>query len=149
MSSPKAKGGEQQDAAASARRVIALTDEDRISEYTMRAWEGHTVPGGLDSGLFRRLAEIDRAVSGISGIRAVLRADADCRDHADADDDVEYTPLNVSVVGRLEEALDALLDVADTGLEHLRLSDWSAAKGHVKHYPLNIKAGNCGGRDHG
>lgn len=144
MTSPKAKGGAQQGDAVNTRKVIGLTDGGLVAAYNERAWEDLAVPGGMDSSLFRHLASIDKAVSGICGIRSVLRADADCRMWADADEDVEYTPLNTCVVGRLEEGLDALLSVVEIGLEELRLSDWSAVKGHIKYYPANL-----GGSGHG
>ena len=144
MANSKANGGLHQGGAANARKVIGLTDGGVTTDYNERVWEDHAVPGGLDSGLFRRLASIEKAVSGIRGVRSVLRADADCRMWADADEDVEYKSLNDCVVGRLEEGLDALLSVVEIGLEELRLSDWSAVKGCIKYCPDNL-----GGNGHG
>lgn len=130
---PQAKGVPPQDTPTGARRVLGLNDGALAVDYFGRVWQEHAAASDLGDEVFRQLATVERAVSGVRGIRSVLRADKDCRLWFEADADVEYTPLHVTVVGRLEQGLDALLEVADLGLEALRERDWSAAQGGGDH----------------
>lgn len=114
-------------------KAIRLSDPEYLRDVNDQIWDSNGGSSSLSGGLFVRLAQMDKVLSGLDGIRTILRADSNCRMDADeSPEEFSYRPLPANVIGNLEDGLDALLDVLRGNMERLRMADWSKTIGEVK-----------------
>lgn len=113
-------------------RVISLCEDEFMTDVNERLWQHAGKGSTLPAGLFNRLSDMDKALAGLAGIRAILRGNSNCLRDAEDSDEFEYTPLNLNVVSNLEDGMDVLVDMLRTTMEKMRNSDWSQTSGAIK-----------------
>lgn len=106
---------------------LSLNDPSLEEDQFINPWLKSNLPPGIAF----RMARVEEAIDGLSGVSKILLRDLAHEEDSQAHGDIKYTPLNANVRSKLASAIRGLTAAAANDLEDARR--WLEKNGSREH----------------